>query len=207
MSVEILSSPKGKKRVYRPYRAEKHLAFILLMFGFLYLGHYFIFEDNSSEIYQIPVESQISHYPEPSLHIQYEKEIKITYPNSLTESLSRAPIVILIHGDFMEPEMFNLLTRECLHNGFIIVSQSFNFTYKSFLEINATIDFLKTHPTFQDNPIGLLGHSHGANFAIYSGLYRALDLSFVICADMGDIDSMINDLIYFKLRNLVCILI
>jgi len=119
------------------------------------------------------------------LNDYYKKSINIHYPKKYDYNNLKSPIVILIHGDFVDTKAFNLLKRQYITNGFIVVTQEFDFTISTFKEINETINYLQQHQSLKDHEIGIVGHSHGAHYAYFMSIIRSDAIKFVICANFG----------------------
>lgn len=123
------------------------------------------------------IDDQLSDY--------YQKSINIHYPKRYDYNDLKSPIVILIHGDFVDSKAFNLLKRQYIANGFIVVTQEFDFTISTFKEINETINYLQQQQDLDGHEIGIVGHSHGAHYAYFMSIIRSDAINFVICANFG----------------------
>ncbi len=167
---------------------RKLLPFIFLIS--LFISNFLIFNTGNSFTQFLNIEYNASLSETHPLFEQYQKSIEIDLPKHYSPSDHSIPIVILIPGDGVGDSVYNLIKSEYLRQGFIVSSLILDFSLQSILEINATINYFQNHDNFKHNPLGLFGHSHGAHYALYMGMMRSQDLSFVICANFGDIKLM-----------------
>ena len=123
----------------------------------------------------------------------YQKSINIHYPRRYDHSDLKSPIVLLIHGDYVDSKAFNLLKRQYITNGFIVVTQEFDFSISTFIEINKTINYLQQQPNFIGHEIGIVGHSHGSHYAYFMSVLRSDVIKFVICANFGSRTQIYHD--------------
>ena len=130
---------------------------------------------------------------EDHLSDYYQKSINIHYPKRYDYSDLKSPIVLLIHGDFVDSKAFNLLKRQYISNGFIVVTQEFDFSISTFKEINETINYLQQQPSLNGHEIGIVGHSHGAHYAYFMSIIRSDAIKFVICANFGSRSQIYRD--------------
>lgn len=123
----------------------------------------------------------------------YQKSINIHYPSRYDYSDLKSPIVILIHGDFVDAKAFNLLKKQYIANGFIVVTQDFDFSISTFIELNETINYLQEEQSLDGHDIGVVGHSHGSHFAFFMSVIRSDVIKFTICANFGSRSHIYSD--------------
>lgn len=134
--------------------------------------------------------------PDINSTISYDKTIHIFKPKSInieSESVNY-PAVILIHGDLVDSAVMNNLKLEFLQNNYLVVLLSIDFNYKTFFELNATLNYLQMREDVNSNQIGMFGQSHGAHYAyLFSTMIRNESINAVVCSNSGPNGEILLD--------------
>ncbi len=171
----------------------KYLTLASVFFGLVIAQFVFLYafekrDRTSTSVHYIdPIENNI---------VNYEKKYTIYTPISFS---GRLPTVILLHGDLVDEKSLNLLKSEFIRKGYLVVLMKIDFTYHSFLEIDAVVNQLLIHPNVDHNKIGLIGHSHGAHFAFWYAKLHDDVIQGVIMANMGSFKQLYDD--YYEYYN------
>ncbi len=159
---------------------------VAAQFVFLYA-----FEKREKETITVFYEDPITSNP-----VSYEKKYTLHTPISYSGDL---PVIIMLHGDIVDEKSLNLEKSEFIKKGYMVVLVSLDFTYQSYLELEAVLNQLLIHPDVDNSKIGILGHSHGGHFAFwFARLYNHV-IQCVIMANMGTISQLYVD--YYEYYN------
>jgi hypothetical protein len=134
--------------------------------------------------------------PVTSFPVSYEKKYTIYTPRSNSE---KYPVAILLHGDIVNEKSMNLLKNEFIYSGFMVVLVRLDFTYQSYLELEAITNYLAIRPDVDNSQIGIVGHSHGGHFAFWFAKTHDHLISSVIMANMGSFRQLYED--YYEYYN------
>ena len=135
-------------------------------------------------------------HPTTGQPVSYDKKITIVTPRSTTEKL---PVVIMLHGDLVDEKCLNVLKREFISSGYMVVLVPLSFTFQSYIELNFTLNMLLTHPNVDTTKIGLVGHSHGGHFSFWFAKLRNDVIRSVVMANMGSLSRLYED--YYSYYN------
>jgi hypothetical protein len=134
--------------------------------------------------------------PDINSTISYDKTIHIFKPNSINIESEPVnyPAVILIHGDLVDSAVMNNLKLEFLQNNYLVVLLNIEFNYKTFFELNATLNYLQMREDVNSNQIGMFGQSHGAHYAyLFSTMIRNESINAVVCSNSGPNGEILLD--------------
>ncbi|MBN2154539.1 MAG: hypothetical protein JW776_00660 [Candidatus Lokiarchaeota archaeon] len=168
---------------------------LIAIFAFFVSGHFLIiygFQSRSKKTINV-----ISTNPLTDEAIRYEKDYIINTPIDFSGTL---PVVILLHGDLVDEKSLNLLTSEYVRQGYMVVRFTIDFTFYTFLEIEAVVNNLLINPIVDNSKIGIMGHSHGAHFAYWYARLRPDLIQGVITANMGTFRILHED--YYDYYNM-----
>lgn len=131
----------------------------------------------------------------------FPKNIELSTP--LHSRFELYPVVILLPGDDMSSYSMNSLKMEFLRNGYMVVTMNIpKYDTDVFFILNSTVDYLLSRTDVNSSQIGILGHSHGADYAILFATFRNESIHAVVAANFGPIQYMLSD--YYPIyRNVV----
>ena len=123
-----------------------------------------------------------------TVQLEIDKPISNTY--------TKFPAIILIWGDYLDTNCFNILKPILLAHNFMVILINASFDYSMFFKLNDTLNYLLTRSDIDPSSINILGHSHGANYALLFGRMRSDIIHSVFCLDYGFSDQLMQD--YFS---------
>ncbi|TFG20893.1 MAG: hypothetical protein EU530_01710 [Promethearchaeota archaeon] len=128
--------------------------------------------------------------PITSEPISYEIDFKICTPTSYTGKL---PTVIMLHGDLVDDKSMNFIKTEFIQKGYLVALMKLDFTYQSYFEIEAVMNYLLIQPNVEDAQIGIIGHSHGSHFAFWFAKMHDDVIQGTIMENMGTVGQLYDD--------------
>ena len=88
-----------------------------------------------------------------TVQLEIDKPISNTY--------TKFPAIILISGDYLDTNCFNILKPILLAHNFMVILINASFDYSMFFKLNDTLNYLLTRSDIDPSSINILGHSHG----------------------------------------------
>jgi len=160
-----------------------YILFFIISFIFsLYLTNYIIYKDRQIE--EVELKGIYSKYRRNDRSVY----TKIDIIKPIDAKSGPLPSCILIHGDKVGPESMNIVIKELIDNGYLVAVTDFkNFEILPTLsKLEAVLDYLLQRPDVNPDQIGVLGHSHGGEFALLLGIIRENDINAVICGNFAN---------------------